>query len=121
VSRAGVHQRLADIGAGADGEPQAVARVLMDEAQVMTDAPATLGRAGRGEVDDTAVARRVADLAGRGRQTAGDAAEQRRLARARFADDAQHLARPQLEGDVAAGETRAEALAQAPHREQWPL
>ena len=75
-----IHQRLADIGAGADREPEAVARVLVDETKIVADAPAPLSLADPGEIDDTAVAGGIEDLAGGRRQMARDAVEQRRLA-----------------------------------------
>jgi hypothetical protein len=43
----------------------------------------------------------------------GEAVEQRRLAGAGFADDAHHLARPQIEGDIGTAEPRAIALGDA--------
>jgi hypothetical protein len=52
----------------------------------------------------------VADLAGVRFDQTGDGAQQRGLARAAFADDAEHFARPQVKRDAATGNGLAEAL-----------
>ena len=49
---------------------------------------------------------------------AGEAAQQRRLAGAGFADDAEHLAGPEVEGDIGAADALAIEAADAGDREQ---
>ena len=91
------HQPLADIGAGRHRHAQPVGRVLVDETPVGAHQEAALRLAHAVEVAERAVAHAVGDRAGSRRQPRREAVEQRRLARAGFADDRQHFARPQLE------------------------
>ena len=101
------HQPLADIGAGRDRHAQAVGGVLVDEAPVGAHQEAALRLAHAVEIAKRAVAHAVGDRAGGRHHPGRDAVEQRRLARAGLADHGQHLARPQLEGDILAADARA--------------
>ena len=65
-----------------------------------------------------AVAHCITDLAAAGRQMAGQAAQQRGLARSRFADDRQHLAGVKIEGDVTAAGALAVEFGDRADREQ---
>ncbi len=85
----------------------------MDEAPVGAHQRAALGFAQRRQRSRRAVAQAIDDLAGIGFERAGDQIEQRRLARARFADDRQRLALFKLERNVAAGDDRAVAFVEA--------
>src|SRR3546814_8505726 len=95
--------------------------MLLHEAPFGAHQVAALRLGRGGEIDDGAIGRAVVDAPLVGGDPPGDAVEQGRLARARFADDAEYLARPQLEGDVAAGGLAAEALGQAVDIEQRPV
>jgi hypothetical protein len=101
------HQPLADVGAGRHRHAQAVGRVLVDEAPVGAHQEAPLGLAHVIEVAVAAVTHVVFDAAGGRHQPGGQAIQQRRLAGARLADDRQHLAGPEFEGDIAAADALA--------------
>src|SRR5690606_35049861 len=70
------------------------------------------------EVGRALVPRAVEDAPAVGGEARRDAVEQRRLAGARLADDADHLAGPEVERNIAAGLDRAEALREPLHLEQ---
>src|SRR5262249_30744416 len=98
------HEALAHVGARGHTQPETVARVLVDDAPVGAGELAERRLRHAQHVDDPAVALPELDGASRGLEPPREAAEQRRLTRARFADDAEHLARPQIEPDVAAAD-----------------
>jgi hypothetical protein len=95
VARADRHQPLADIGAGADVHAQAVARVLVDEAPVGAHQQRAAPARQRTDVGPGRRPACVLDAAAGRASEADEAVEQRRLAGARFADDAEHLAGPE--------------------------
>jgi hypothetical protein len=98
------HQPLADIGAGRDRHPQAVDRVLVHEAPVGAHQITPLGLRHLVDVAACTIAHPVVNRAAGRRQPRGNAIEQRRLAGAGFADDRQHLARPEVETDIRAAD-----------------
>ena len=114
------HQALADVGTGAHVHAQAVGGVLLHEAPLGALELAALALAQAVHVEHAAVGGEVADTAFGGRDAPGNAIEQRALARARFADDGNHLARVEREACVAHGEGLAlgEAVVELGHREQ---
>ena len=65
------HETFADIGTGADRHAQAVARMLMDEAQLGTQQTAAMGFIKAVDIQHAAVGRRVMDMTGGRFQTAG--------------------------------------------------
>jgi hypothetical protein len=110
VALANGHQSLADICAGRNRHAQAIRRVLVHEAPVRAHEEAALGLAHAGKIAHPAVAHPVLDGAGSRHQAGGEAVEQRRLAGAGFADDGQHFAGPEIEGDVLAADAGAVEL-----------
>ncbi len=95
------HQRLADIGAGADIQAKAVARVLMDEAHLAAEQAAPRGSGSVARSSTRPSAERKRTLPASGAVRPASEIEQGRLARARFADDRQHLAGPEREAQAA--------------------
>ena len=118
VASAHRHQPLADVGAGADAHAQSFAGILVHEAPFGPRQQPAAGLREAVHVHSAGGPRLVGDGAALGLEAAVQAIEQRRLAGARFAHDAQHLAGPQVEAHVAAGDATAEALADAAHGEQ---
>jgi hypothetical protein len=118
VSRAHGHQPLADVGACAHTHAQSLARILVHEAPfgAREQAAARFGEAM--DIDGAGRCRLVDDRARVGREAACEAIQQGRLARPRFADDAQNFARPQIEVHIVAGDATAEALGDVADREE---
>ena len=112
------HQPLADVAAGGYVHAQAARGVLVHEAPIGAHQRPPLGFRERGKIAHGAVAQAIMDFAGVRGEQAGDQIEQRRLARAGFADDRQRLALLDLERYVTAGFNRAVALAEALGGEQ---
>src|SRR6202008_1302646 len=109
------HRRLPAVGPRRDAHAQPLARVLVDEAPVGPRQAPALGLGEREHVHHAAVAAPDLPAAAAGRQPAAQAGQHRRLARARLADDAEHLARPEVEADVAAADPLAVVAREAPH------
>ena len=100
MARADSHEPFAHIAAGRDAHAQPVARILVDEGPVGARKHTAFGF-GHEERVARALGAGIEDhLARIGGQLARHAVEQRRLARAAFADDAHDLARPEVEADV---------------------
>ena len=112
------HQPLADIGAGRDRHAQALRGVLMHIAPVGAEQETPLGFAQRIEIAQHAVAHAIGHTARGRRHLRRQHLQQRRLARTGLADDRQHLAGIEREGDVAAGGEPAEILRQVLRNEQ---
>ena len=107
VAVADSHQPLADIGARRHRHAQPVGGVLVNEAPVGAHQEAALRLAHAVEVAEIAVAHAVRHRTRRRQEPRRDAVEQRRLARAGFADDRQHFPRPEIERDILAADARA--------------
>ena len=114
---AAIHQAFADIAAGSDVHAQPVARVLMDDAPGRAHQAAALLLGDRVDIERLRAAPEQ-HFALVGFVDAGEAAQQGRLARAGFADDAEHLARPEVEGDIGAADALAIEAADAVDGEQ---
>ena len=71
------------------------------------------------EVAVAAVAHVIFDAAGARQQPGGKAVQQGRLAGAGFADDGEHFARPEIEGDVAAADAVAVEFCNVMDFEKW--
>ncbi len=112
-----VHQPLADIAAGRDIHAQAITRVLVNDAPGRAHQPAALLLRHGIDVERLAGAAKQ-HRAGIGPVDPGETAQQRRFARAGFADNAQHLARPEIEGDIGAADALAIKAADTGDREQ---
>ena len=113
MARADRHQPLADIAAGRDAHAQAVAGILAHEPPIGAEQEAALRLAHGEEIADRAVALAIPDLARRRRDLGREQAEQRRLARARFADHRDDLALMDIEADIDAADPAAVGLAEA--------
>ena len=101
------HEPLADIGAGTDRHAQAVAGMLVDEAQFGTQQTAALGFIQAVDIQYLAVSCRVVDIPGGRFQTAGKHVQQRALAGAGFAHDAEDFPGPQIQRNVLAADAAA--------------
>ena len=91
------HEPLADIGAGTDRHAQAVAGMLVDEAQFGTQQTAALGFIQAVDIQHLAVGCRIMDMPGGRFQAAGKHVQQRALAGAGFAHDAEDFPGPQIQ------------------------
>ena len=90
----------------------------MDEAPLGAPQPPHRGLAELGEVRHGAVSEPVPDASLGQAEPLGERSEQRRLAGTGLADDGEHLARPQVEVDVAAAVAVAVPVARATHLKQ---
>ena len=108
------HQPLADIGAGRHRHPQAQRGILMHIAPVGAKQKPPLGFAEGCEIAHHAVAHPVRHTPRARRQLRRQQLQQRRLARAGFADDRQHLAGIERKGHVAAGRQPAIGFCSGP-------
>ncbi len=98
------HQPLADIGAGGHRHAQAQRGILVHVAPVGAEQQPAFRVPQRGEVVDGAIAQPIADPARGGRELRREELQQRGLARSGLADHRHHLAREEIERDVAAAE-----------------
>ena len=112
------HQALAHIGASRYPHAQAFARILMHKAPIGAHEKAQFRFTHDVQCEEFALARRVADLAGRRLHLPGNAFEQRCLARARFTHNRQNLAGPQVKRCADAANPRPILLGQVLNRKQ---